>query len=179
MLHLFSATLRQTVFLRQRASSLHPDCLHTANSLANPLVLFSPFQLWEESLEVVAYHRLFIPLWEVREKKKEKRNRWEKKEQNAITQVKQKQLGRSWSGVIKVHALDIIIFFLSVMHFVIFITHSYLAVLLYETTWCFAMQSVTLGDHSLVLSYLHRLVGLVSLPWLFSFYLRGLAVLGS
>lgn len=35
-----------------------------------------------------------------------------KKEQNAITQVKQKHLGRSWSGVLKVHALDIIIFYL-------------------------------------------------------------------
>lgn len=43
----------------------------------------------------------------------------------------------------------------------------------------FVIQSVSLGNQSLVLTYPHRLVGLVSLPWLFSFYLRGLTVLGS
>lgn len=64
--------MRQVVFLRQRASGLHPDSLHAANSLANPLVLLSPFQLQEESLQAVAYHRLFVTLWELREEKKKR-----------------------------------------------------------------------------------------------------------
>lgn len=82
------------------------------------------------------------------------------------------------------HTLDIIIFFF-ICDALCYLYHplcSSCATLWTDLMFCyssFVIQSVSLGNQSLVLTYPHRLAGLVSLPWLFSFYLRGLTVLGS